>query len=186
MDIVIRRRRLFLIALASSLAAAACGGAQTGGPVGVSNAGEAHTPSAPKTATPAQRSNAIPSDYKTSMQQIGSGRFVSRGHAAGRFDVELYANDLGKSGYGTASGEFQVGARFVTAHFERVNGVGPADEAPGPLFMMEKMAKGYDAAHGDWRYVALSSQGELVQDGKIESCAGCHDDAGHDHVFPSN
>ncbi|MEO8798626.1 MAG: cytochrome P460 family protein [Polyangiaceae bacterium] len=166
--------------------APACGPAHPSAPVGVSNAGEAFTPSPTASAPPAQRSDAIPSDYKKTMLQIGSGRFVSRGHAAGRFDVELYANDAGRSAYGSASGEFPVGARFVTAHFERANGVAPSDEAPGPLFMMEKMAKGYDPAHGDWRYVALSSQGELVQDGKIESCVGCHDDAGHDHIFPSN
>lgn len=117
------------------------------------------------------------------MQQIGTGRTVSRGHAAGRFDVELWANDAGKTSLGAASGEFAPGARFVMAHFERANAQAPADEAPGPLFMMEKMQKGFDPAHGDWRYVALSSTGELVQEGKIESCAGCHDDAPHDHVF---
>lgn len=149
----------------------------------MSTASESRAPQPSASAAPAPRSNAIPADYKKSMIQIGTGRFVSRGHAAGRFDVELYANEAGKSAYASASGEFPVGARFVTAHFEKANAPTPADEAPGPLFMMEKMPKGFDSAHGDWRYVALSSTGALVQEGKIESCAGCHDDAPHDHVF---
>ena len=151
----------------------------------MSTASESRAPQASASAAPVARSNAIPADYKKSMLQIGTGRFVSRGHAAGRFDVELYANDAGKSAYASASGEFPVGAKFVTAHFEKANAPTPADEPPGPLFMMEKMPKGFDPAHGDWRYVALSSTGALVQEGKIESCAGCHDDAPHDHVFVS-
>ena len=85
----------------------------------------------------------------------------------------------------TANGEFPVGSRFVEAHFEKTTSAMPAEHAAGPLFMMEKMAKGFDADHGDWKFVALSSIGELVAQGKIESCVGCHDDAGHDHVFPA-
>jgi hypothetical protein len=29
----------------------------------------------------------------------------------------------------------------------------------------------------------VGSAGDLVKDGVIESCAGCHADAPHDHVF---
>ncbi len=122
------------------------------------------------------------------MQRVGSGRFFSRGHAAGRFDAELYATDSARTTFGVANAEFPVGARFVEAHFEKSSVSMPApasaDQASGPLFMMEKMAKGFDADHGDWKFVALSSTGELVAQGKIESCVGCHDDAPHDHVFP--
>jgi len=117
------------------------------------------------------------------MTRIGSGRFVSRGHASGRFDSELFITNASKATLTTASGEFPVGTRLVEAHFEKASSPLPADESPGPLFMMEKMSPGFDKDHGDWRFVALSSIGELVEQGKIESCVGCHDDAPHDHVF---
>lgn len=171
------------------VATAACGAPQKNGPaVGESTAKDLRGPVPVASAAPAHRSNAIPTDYKTTMQHVGSGRFFSRGHAAGRFDAELYANDSARTTFGVANGEFPVGARFVEAHFEKSSAAMPApptpDEAPGPLFMMEKMPKGFDADHGDWKFVALSSTGDLVAQGKIDSCVGCHDDAPHDHVFP--
>ena len=49
--------------------------------------------------------------------------------------------------------------------------------------MMEKRAKGFAPEHGDWRYVGRRRGGQLVKDGVVESCAGCHDDAPHDGFF---
>jgi hypothetical protein len=176
------------IATAATLAlafTAACGGAHNAGPLpGESTANDLRGPTPQASAAPAKRSNAIPADYRTTMPRVGSGRFFSRGHAAGRFDAELFATDPARAALQSANGEFPVGARFVEAHFEKTTNTTPADQAPGPLFMMEKMAKGFDADHGDWKFVALSSTGELAGQGKIESCVGCHDDAPHDHVFP--
>jgi len=62
-------------------------------------------------------------------------------------------------------------------HFERTDG------AKGPTMAMEKKPKGYDPAHGDWRWVIVGSNGALLFDGKTERCWGCHDDAAHDRVF---
>jgi hypothetical protein len=173
-----------------SVLVAACGAANKNGPaIGESTARDLRGPTPVASAAPAHRSNAIPADYKTTMQRVGSGRFFSRGHAAGRFDAEVYATDSARASLATANGDFQVGARFVEAHFEKPSSLMPtppsAEQAPGPLFMMQKMPKGFDADHGDWKFVALSSTGELVAQGKIESCVGCHDDAMHDHVFPT-
>jgi hypothetical protein len=178
------------IVVLAMLATAACGASHKGGPLpGESTANDLRGPSPQASAAPAKRSNAIPSDYRTTMARVGSGRFFSRGHAAGRFDAELFATDPARATLTAANGEFPVGARFVEAHFEKATSAMPTppspEAAPGPLFMMEKMAKGFDADHGDWKFVALSSTGELVAQGKIESCVGCHDDAPHDHVFPS-
>jgi hypothetical protein len=47
--------------------------------------------------------------------------------------------------------------------------------------MMEKMAPGFAAAHGDWRYSV--ADGKAVAVGPLESCTTCHDEAPHDHVF---
>ncbi|MEO8878475.1 MAG: cytochrome P460 family protein, partial [Polyangiaceae bacterium] len=95
----------------------------------------------------------------------------------------VYVTTSSQATVTTAAGQFPVGTRFVEAHFEKASSALPVDEAAGPLFMMEKMAPGFDKDHGDWRFVAVSSIGELVEQGKIESCVGCHDDAPHDHTF---
>jgi hypothetical protein len=47
--------------------------------------------------------------------------------------------------------------------------------------MMEKMPPGFAEAHGDWRYSVVD--GKAVTVGAIESCASCHDEAPHDHLF---
>jgi hypothetical protein len=168
------------------IALASCGGSHTPAPMaGESTATDSRGPSSAASAAPAHRSNAIPADYRATMPRVGTGRFSSRGHASGRFDAELFATDAARAALTTANGEFPVGSRFVEAHFEKTTSAMPAEQATGPLFMMEKMAKGFDADHGDWKFVALSSVGELVAQGKIESCVGCHDDAAHDHVFPA-
>jgi hypothetical protein len=50
----------------------------------------------------------------------------------------------------------------------------------GPLFIMEKMADGFNAASDDWRYAMIMPDGSLfgVTGGRgsqnVEFCAGCH------------
>jgi hypothetical protein len=119
----------------------------------------------------------VPSDFRTAMTKVNGARFLSRGHAGGRWDVDVYADDAGTSALATELGPVPAGARFVEEHFER------ADGGAGPIMMMEKRPAGFDAAHGDWRYVAVSSRGEVVADGPVASCAACHGDAPHDHLF---
>lgn len=52
--------------------------------------------------------------------------------------------------------------------------------ALGPLFLMEKMAKGWNKASGDWRYTMIMADGTItgVTKGKgsanMEFCYGCH------------
>ena len=137
-----------------AIAACGCGGPEKRGPaVGESTANDLRGPTPAASTAPVHRSMAIPTDYKTTMQHLGSGRFFSRGHASGRFDAELYATDSARASMTVANGEFQVGARFVEAHFEKsstaTSAPSPADQAPGPLFMMEKMPKGL--RHGSRR-----------------------------------
>jgi hypothetical protein len=106
---------------------------------------------------------------------VSAARFFSRGHAGGRWDADVYANDAGAEAL--RAGTAAPGARLVEEHFER------ADGGAGPIMMMEKRAPGFDAEHGDWRYVAVGARGDVVKDGPIESCAGCHGDAPRDHLF---
>ncbi len=160
------------------LAVAGCGGSSQPA-VGVSNAPQNAGPVAADAGPPVKGPSGIPSDFRTSLSKINRARFVSKGHAGGRYEVDVYANDAGKSAAASTSGDVPVGARLVKEHFERV---GDAVQ-PGPLMMMEKMAHGYDPDHGDWAYVVVNSAGQQVQNGRVEACIGCHDDAPHDHVF---
>jgi len=121
--------------------------------------------------------NPVPADFRTSMTHLSAARFLSRGHAGGRWDAEVYADPAGADALRGEHWPVPVGARFVEEHFER------SDAGAGPVMMMEKRPPGYDAARGDWRYVAVTARGEVVKDGILESCAGCHGEAPGDHVF---
>ena len=122
----------------------------------------------------------LPADWRAHLVRVDKATFVSNGHAAGRWDADGWATPPGKDAAlsTAAGGELPVGTRLVMEHTERT-----PEHAPGPLMLMEKMDRGFDPDHGDWRYAVVGSTGDLVQDGRIESCAGCHDDAPRDHVF---
>jgi hypothetical protein len=120
----------------------------------------------------------IPSDFRTSMSRASGARFLSKGHAGGRWDADVYANRAGVDALGVERGPIAVGAVYVEEHFER----GDAGLA-GPIMMMEKRPPGFDPDHGDWRYVVVGAHGDLLKDGVVEGCAGCHGDAPRDHVF---
>jgi hypothetical protein len=106
---------------------------------------------------------------------------ISQGHAAGRWEVDLFANEEGAKALASRSHQVPVGAVVVEEHFERTaEGRGAA----GPILMMEKRPPGFAPAHGDWRSVVVGSQGQLVKDGSVDSCAGCHDDSPMDGFFP--
>ena len=120
---------------------------------------------------------ALPSGYRTTFVKVNKVRFVSQGHASGRWDVDVYANELARKALATRARDTPVGAIVVEEHFER--GV----EA-GPIMVMEKRPPGFSKDHGDFRYAIVGSGGQLVKDGTIESCAGCHDDAPMDGFFP--
>jgi hypothetical protein len=161
----------------TALFAAACGGPKKDGLVGVSNGAKSER-ALVKDAGAIPADAGIPADYETTFAKMSAARIVSSGHASGRWDVDVLANDVAKEPLATGHGAVAVGAKVIAIHYERAGGGGR-----GPLMMMEKREKGYDPEHGDWRYVVVASSGEVVKDGPIESCAGCHDDAPHDHLF---
>jgi hypothetical protein len=128
----------------------------------------------------------LPPSYRTTFSKVNKGRFVSQGHAAGRWDVDVWANEPAERALASRARETPVGAIVVEEHYERARDVASAPDASanGPIMVMEKMAPGFSKDHGDWRYVVVGSQGQLVKSGVIESCAGCHDDAPMDGFFP--
>ena len=163
------------------VACVACGGASSQGPVvGASQAsggarssqtgdGGAVTSGPPLTP--------VAMDFRTTMTKASTSRFPSRGHAGGRWDVDVYADKSGLDALRNEHATVPVGTRFAEEHFER------SDGGAGPVMMMEKRPPGFDAARGDWRYTAINAKGEVVRDGIVESCAGCHGEAPGDHLF---
>jgi hypothetical protein len=74
-------------------------------------------------------------------------------------------------------GAMPVGGRIAKDSFT----VSPDGRvAVGPLFIMEKMADGFDEASDDWRYAMIMPDGSLfgVTNGpgseKVQFCAECH------------
>jgi hypothetical protein len=180
-DAVIRRRRLLLIVAVAASFAAACVHAGSGGgtPVGTSDRSPAGGATKEiKDAGLVDGAGALPLGYRTTFAKVNKARFVSQGHASGRWEVDVYANEAAQKALAARAREVPVGAVIVEEHFERT------DKAAGPVMVMEKREKGYASEHGDWRWAVVGSQGQLVKDGVVDSCAGCHDDAPMDGLFP--
>lgn len=183
MDVVVRGWRLLLIAaaLVGPFAAASCAGA-SGEPSAVGVSERPRTSgSRGDTLDGGARDGAaaLPRGYRETFAKVNRARFVSQGHATGRWEVDVYANDAGAQALATRARDVPVGAMVVEEHFERGEGKGA-----GPVMLMEKRERGYSPEHGDWRYVVVGSTGQLVSDGVVASCAGCHDEAPGDGLFP--
>ncbi len=65
---------------------------------------------------------------------------------------------------------------------------------PGPLFLMEKMGKGFNYVSGDWRYIMIMPDGVLFGETygedaeRVEYCIACHlavEDQDHLFFVPS-
>jgi hypothetical protein len=121
----------------------------------------------------------LPSGYRTGFTKVNRARFVSLGHASGRWEVDVYANEPAGKALAAHAREAPVGAMMVEEHYERREG-----HPTGPIMLMEKREKGYAPDRGDWRYVVVGANGKVVSDGPAPSCAGCHDDAPSDGLFP--
>ena len=168
---------------------AACAPRASGPEIGTSDRPSGGIPSRkPDDAGVRDAAAVLPADYRTTFTKLTKSRFVSQGHAFGRWDVDVYANELAQKALASKSKDVPVGAIVVQEHFEKAGGSTGAGNpapgtAPGPVMLMEKKAKGFSPDHGDWRYAIIGSNGLLVKDGTIDSCAGCHDDAPADGLF---
>jgi hypothetical protein len=171
------------IACGVATACVACGASQSGPAIGASTGPTASGPSASVdggVASTGPLPNPLPSDFRSSMTRVSAGHFLSKGHAGGRWDAEVYADPAVADALrndAAARAAIPVGARFVEEHFER------SDGGAGPVMVMEKRPPGFDPARGDWRYTAIAAHGAVVKDGLIDGCAGCHGQAAGDHVF---
>jgi hypothetical protein len=182
MDSVVRRRRPFLIGSAAGLLLVACFGRGAGDRPAIGESDKApggRNPGDGGAGGMIDGAAALPSEYKTKFTKVNHQRMVSQGHATGRWEVDIYANEAAQKALAEKSHAVPIGAIVVEEHFER-----SGDRGKGPVMVMEKRSPGFSKDHGDWRWAVVGSQGQLVQDGTIDSCAGCHDDAPMDGLFP--
>lgn len=103
--------------------------------------------------------------------------------------LKVYANAAAASDYAKAErgGRLPQGAAILKRSF-RVDMAGNA--AAGPVFVMERMAEGYDPSTGDWRFAVTTPDGPRVGESGGENapavafCAGCHRSARvQDYLF---
>ncbi|WP_299392456.1 cytochrome P460 family protein [Pelagibius sp.] len=133
----------------------------------------------------ARSGSSIVGEYQ-SWQRYSSAPYKSMTH--GRRYVSNYANAQARD-YGRyeQAGQLPVGSVVVKDSFV----VTDAGEITlGPLFVMEKMAPGFNYVTGDWRYSMISETGEFLGETggegaqRVEFCIACHlAQEDQDHLF---
>jgi hypothetical protein len=134
------------------LVASACSGGS--GPEPKSSGDQTAQPAAPgqpaKAAATAGEGYAaleVGADY-AGFTKVSTEPFVSPTH--GKRYVEIWVNDVGLAAY-QGEDEFPVGSIIVKESWEN-DGKGGKTDVRGPLFVMEKRAKGFNDDHSDWWY----------------------------------
>lgn len=179
MRITLDRKPMNRASIASLLVLlAACAGGAS--PVGVSKAKPEGRTTPAGAASSKSAPSPLPLDYRTKFEKLTKAPMESQGHAAGRFEVEIFANELASRALKDKVKLAPIGAVVIKEHRERAPSLGGA---PGPTMMMEKRQAGFAPDRGDWQYTVVNSKGELVAGAGLDACAGCHEDAPYDHLF---
>ena len=119
-------------------------------------------------------------------RRFNSAPYRSATHGA-RY-VNNYSNRVGESyGLFEDAGPLPLGTVLLKDSFTATaNGA----IFPGPMFVMEKMADGFNRASGNWRYTMVMPDGSLfgetngVSSDNVQFCIGCHAmRAEWDHLF---
>jgi hypothetical protein len=112
--------------------------------------------------------------------------YLSASH--GNRIINNYANAKARAYGREDAGPMPVGAVLAKDSFTVT---AQEDVFTAPLFVMEKMAPGFSAKTGDWRYTMIMPDGSLFGttngdgSGKVGFCSSCHALAGgsRDHLF---
>jgi hypothetical protein len=121
------------------------------------------------------------SDSRVAMSFASWRRYSNQAYQSathGNRYVQNYADAKAKAyGLYENAGTMPAGARLAKDSFSvRADGA----LVVGPLFIMEKMNKGFYAASDDWRYTMVMPDGSIFGTtkgtgaGKVEFCIGCH------------
>ena len=135
-------------------------------------------------ATFAQSGNAVAGVYQ-GWDRYNRLTYESGTHG-GRY-VNNYANDVARD-YALFDSEKVLPAGSILAKDSILPGAnGKAD--PGPLFLMEKMPAGFNAASADWKYTLIMPDGATIGEtngagsANVTFCAECHAAAGTSQLF---
>lgn len=111
-------------------------------------------------------------------------RTMSRTYMASEHGMflKVYANAVAAADYAKAErgGRLPQGSAILKRSFG-IDKSGNA--APGPIFVMERMAAGYDPSTNDWRFAVTAPDGARMGESGGENaqavafCAGCHKSA---------
>jgi hypothetical protein len=112
----------------------------------------------------------VPADFRASWSKLGA-RFLSKGHGQ-RFDAVLWVNDVAHGAWDELPAPLPEKSVIVE---EATDVEARGDRAAG-LLVMEKKPQG-------WRFLAVGSDGEVVDDDHGVRCLSCHRDAPADDVF---
>jgi hypothetical protein len=95
---------------------------------------------------------------------------------------QVYINSIGKAvSMGKADFPYPVGTFVMKEAFENAGGT-PGDLAAYTI--MVKRGDSYDPANGNWEYLMFNPAKEVMAQGKIDMCIGCHAAvADKDYVF---
>lgn len=164
---------LLLLASVSTLG---CGPKEPAFYPGVSQAG-------PRESEPSRAASAMPGDVWERFLELPSylpmgRRFASGGHLGGRFEGQIFANELAAEKFTNLVHKTRMpeGSVLVEMHSE-----GPER---GPIFAMVKREAGYFPEGSDWNYVVLGPEGQVQASGKLPLCARCHAEGTGDALFP--
>jgi hypothetical protein len=133
----------------------------------------------------------VGADFRTSMTRVNTDPFLSRTHG-GRW-VNTYVNAVGLAAYQRGE-DLPVGSVVVKESFEpNTARDGPDLAVRGPIFVMERRARGYYPERGDYWYAIWienpTGRTSLYEDGRaspsvywrghsarIQYCEDCHAD----------
>jgi hypothetical protein len=122
--------------------------------------------------------------YKVNKETITGDPFNALGpaHAGKEGFREIYVNRTGKAvSTGKADYPYPVGTIIVKETYPGEGGMkGNLDN----LTIMVKRSSGYDPANNNWEYLMITADNEVMAQGKLDMCIGCHAVAADDdYVF---
>ncbi len=129
-----------------------------------------------KSITPRPMATAMPGPCAATRSQAVE---AANPHADGF--VHVYVNPIGRNAYAEAKPpQFAVGTVIVKAKLHKAD-----DVEPHQLGIMIKRSKGFDPPAGDWQYLFVEEDGQIVDDAdSLSNCRDCHQRrAAQDYVF---
>jgi hypothetical protein len=108
-----------------------------------------------------------PNTIRTEYIRSGSHRFFN-----GKI-AKTYYNDIGTKALNAGEATMPVGTMIVVPRWNPApdGSIAPEDK-PDDIVVMYRV-KGYDAANGDWFYMAYAGD-KITAEGKVEKCQTCH------------